>query len=152
MKSLALIAIGSRIMRDDGIGVWVAEAIRNTLSQKNIDVVIAETDFEFGFEAAKHYKYVIALDAMVIGDSPGKIAVLPLSNVKAQMRKVSLHDMNLIDMIVYNGHAVGSLIGIEAHVVDFGFGLSQTLQKKFEEICGGVLTEILKIKESLTDA
>ncbi len=106
MKSLAVIAIGSRIMKDDGIGLWVAEAIRNILNQENVDVVIAETDFEFGFEAIKPYKYVIVLDAMASGDAPGKIAVLPLSDVKSQMRRVSLHDMSLIDMIVYEGNAL----------------------------------------------
>jgi hydrogenase maturation protease len=152
MKSLVVIAIGSRIMKDDGIGLWVAESIRNTLSQENVDVVIAETDFEFGFEAIKPYKNVIVLDAMVSGDVPGNIAVLPLLDLKAQIRKVSLHDLSLIDMIIYEGNALGSFIGIEAKEVDYGFGMSEALQDIFEAICGNVQKEVLKIKEGLTNA
>lgn len=144
MKSIAVIAIGSRIMKDDGIGVWVAEAIESTLNEGNVDVVIAETDYEYGFDAAKAYDYVFVLDAMVSNNTPGRITVLPLSDAKVQTSYASQHDMSLIDMLVRDGNPLGSLIGIEAHEVDFGFGLSQTLQEKFEEICSGVLIEIFK--------
>ncbi len=152
MKSIAVIAIGSRIMMDDGIGVWVAEATENTLNEENVDVVLAETDYEYGFDAAKAYDYVFVLDAMASGNTPGKITVFPLSSAEVKKSDASQHDMSLIDMLVRDGNPPGSLIGIEAHEVDFGFGLSQTLQEKFEEICRGVLTEILKIKEGLADA
>ncbi len=152
MKSMAVIAIGSRIMKDDGIGVWVAEAIEISLNEENVDVVIAETDFEYGFYAAKAYDYVFVMDAMVSGNMPGKITVFPLSDAKVQKSCASQHDMSLIDMLIRDTDPPGSLIGIEASEVDYGFGLNKTLQKKFEEICGGVLTEIIKIKESLTDA
>ncbi|MGI5849727.1 MAG: hydrogenase maturation protease [Christensenellales bacterium] len=152
MKSIAVIAIGSRIMKDDGIGVWVAEAIESTLNKKNIDVIIAETDFEFGIYAAKVYDYMFVLDAMVTGNMSGKITVFALSDAKVQKRYASQHDMSLIDMLVRDVNPPGSLIGIEADEVDFGFGLSHTLQEKFEKICGDVLAEILKIKEGLTDA
>lgn len=152
MKSIVVIAIGSRIMKDDGVGVWVAEAIESTLNEGNVDVVTAETDYEYGFDAAKSYDYVFVIDAMLSGNMPGKITVFPLSDAKAHTSYGSQHDKSLIDMLVRNGNPLGSLIGIEAHEVDFGFGLSQTLQEKFEEICSGVLIEILKIKEGLTDA
>lgn len=152
MKSIVVIAIGNRIMEDDGVGVWVAEAIKNNLNIENIDVVIAETDFEYGFDAAKAYDYVIVLDAMVSGNATDKITVLPLSDAKVQKRYASQHDMSLIDMIVNEGNVSGSLIGIEAQNVNFGFGLSEALQNKFEAICGEVRTEVLKIKEGLTSA
>jgi len=149
---MAVIAIGSRIMKDDGIGVWVAESIASALNEENVDVVIAETDCEYGFDAAKDYDYVFVLDAMVTGNTPGRITVLPLSDAKVRTGYATQHDMSLTDMLVRDGNPPGSLIGIEANEVDFGFGLSQTLQEKFEEICSGVLKEILKIKESLADA
>lgn len=152
MKSIAVIAIGSRIMKDDGIGVWVAEAIESTLNKGNVDVVVAETDYEYGFDAAKAYDYVFVLDAMVTGNMPGKITVFPLSDAKVQKRYASQHDMSLIDMLVRDVNPPGSLIGIEADEVDFEFRLSHTLQDKFEKICGDVLAEIIKIKEGLTDA
>lgn len=152
MKSIVVIGIGSRVMKDDGIGVWVAEAIESILNKENIDVVIAETDYEYGFDAAKAYDYVIVLDAMVSGNMPGKITVFPLSDAEEQKKCASQHDMSLIDMLVRDGNPPGSLIGIEANEVDFGFGLSQTLREKFGKICGGVLAEILKIKGGLADA
>lgn len=153
MKSIAVIAIGSRIMKDDGIGVWVAETIESTLNKENIDVVIAETDFEYGFDIAKSYDYVIVLDAMVSGRAPGDITVLSLAEAaEAKVSYTSQHDMSLIGMLARDVNSPGSLIGIEAHEVDFGFGVSQTLQEKFEEVCSGVLTDIFRIKWRLTDA
>lgn len=152
MKSIAVIAIGSRIMKDDSIGVRTAEAIKKKLGKTNIDVVIAETDFEYGLEAVKAYDYVIVLDAMVSGGTPGKITVLPLSETKVQKRYASQHNMSLIDMIAQEGNVLGSLIGIEAENVGFGFGLSKTLQDHFNAICNNVQKEILRIKEGLADA
>lgn len=152
MKSIAVIAIGSRIMKDDSIGVRTAEAIKKKLSKTNIDVVIAETDFEYGLEAVKAYDYVIVLDAMVSGGTPGRITVLPLFDVEVQNRHASQHDMSLIDMITQEGYVLGSLIGIEAEDVDFGFELSKTLQNNFNVICNNLQKEILRIKEGLTDA
>ncbi len=152
MKSIVVIAIGSRIMKDDGVGVWVTEAIESALNKGNVDVLIAETDYEYGFDAAKAYDYVFVIDAMISGNTPGKITVFPLSDTKIQNSKATQHDMSLIDMLVRDVSLPGSLIGIEVHEVDFGFGLSQMLQEKFEEICSGVLIEILKIKEGLADA
>ncbi len=152
MKSMAVIAIGSRIMKDDGIGVWVAEAIKNHLNRISVDVVIAETDFEYGLDNARAYDYVIILDAMISGNEPGSITVCPLSRDEAQKRYASQHDMSLIGMMVHEGNTSGSLIGIEAMDIDFGFGPGHTLRERFDEICGDVLTEILKIREGLTHA
>ena len=152
MSSMAVIAIGSRIMKDDGIGVWVAEAIQNMLSMENIDVVIAETDFEYGLNSARAYDYVIMLDAMISGNEPGSITVCPLSRDEAQKRYASQHDMSLIGMMVHGGNTSGNLIGIEAMDIDFGFGPGQTLRERFDEICGNVLKEIIKIKEGLPHA
>ena len=152
MKSLAVIAIGSRIMKDDSIGILVTEAICNALSQENIDVIIAETDVEYGFEAMKPYESIIVLDAMACGDTLGKVSVLSLSEMKTQMKKGTLHDISLIDRIVCEGDALGSLVGIEAKDVSFGLGLSDALQNKFEEICENVKAQILKIKTRLENA
>lgn len=150
MKSMAVIAIGSRIMKDDGIGVWVAEAIKNVLSKESINVVIAETDFEYGLDIARAYDYVIILDAMISGGEPGSITVCPQHRAKAHKRYASQHDMSMIEMMDIEGKSC--LIGIEATDVDFGFGPGHTLRERFDEICGDVLTEILKIREGLTHA
>lgn len=152
MKSIAVIAIGNRIMMDDGIGICVAEMIEETLNKEKVDVVIAETDCEYGFAAAKAYDYVCVLDAMVTGNAPGKVMVFPLCDAKAQKRYACQHDVSVIDMLVHDMNPPGSLIGIEVHEVGFGLELSQTLQEKFEKICSDVLAEILKLKEGLAHA
>lgn len=152
MKSVVVIAIGSRIMKDDSIGIKIAEALKEKLGKRNIDVVIAETDFEYGLEAVKGYDYIIILDAIVSGNKPGKVTLLPLLDAEIQNRHASQHDIRLIDMIIQEGKVLGSLIGIEAEEVDFGFELSKTLQNNFNVICNNVHKEILKIQEGLTDA
>ena len=133
MKNIAVIAIGSRFMKDDGIGVWVAEAIKNNLSYEQIDVVIAETDFDYGFDMAKAYDYLIVLDAMVTGITPGKISIFPISDAKVQNRYASQHDTSLIDRLFCDAKLPISLIGIEADEVGFGFGLNTS--KGFAAMC-----------------
>jgi hydrogenase maturation protease len=98
------------------------------------------------------YDYVIVLDAMASGNTPGGITVLSFSDANARKRYTSQHDMSLVDMLVREGKPSGCLIGIEAEIADFGFDLSKTLQEKFEAICEDVQAEVLKIKKRLTNA
>jgi hydrogenase maturation protease len=151
VKSMAVIAIGSRIMKDDGIAVRVAEAIKDALGKENVDVVIAETDCEYGFDAAGVYDHIVVLDAALGGSTPGQVTVLPLSDAQAQ-KIVSQHDISLIDMAAREESLSGALIVIEAAEVGFGFELSKTLQDRFKSICGKVRAEILSIRESLKDS
>ena len=59
---IKVIAIGNRIMIDDGIAIAVLENVRNKLESMGIEIIIGETDFQFCFHQLKEHDFVIILD------------------------------------------------------------------------------------------
>lgn len=151
MKSIIVVAIGCRFMKDDGIGIRVAEVIKDDLAKNDIKAVIAETDSEYALEGVKEYDYVIILDAMISDKLPGEITTIPLTKTDIPDR-MSQHEMSLCDMISKVEKKDGYLIGIEACEIGIGLELSKPLQNNFLKICEQVQRKILSIKENIRDA
>lgn len=154
MKRVLVIGIGSLVMRDDGIGSRVVEAIESSLQERDISSFIAETDFECCFDVINPDDLVIIIDAMVQGNKPGSIDVIPLGNaLKNRSRLRTQHEFDLFDLIeLYAPRTRGYFIGIETSEIGFGFDLSVPLKERFEQICTDVLSAILNIQEEAADA
>lgn len=141
---MVVVAIGSRLMMDDAIGVLVAERIRKNLNNHGIDVVIAETDLAFGVNALERDGHVIVLDAFCSEKKPGEITVMSLQEIKEdETTPVSQHEYNLVDFIKRTNAFSGYLIGIEAADISYGLELSPQLQMLFNHICSDVQQIIL---------
>lgn len=154
MKRILVIGIGSLIMKDDGIGARVVEAIEDRLSEHNIVSLVGETDFQYCFDEIKPEDFLIMIDAMAQGREPGSIDVMFLCDaLKNRSKFRTQHEFSLFDLIELHYPKIqGYFIGIEAAEIDFGFKLSEPLQKCFEQICTAVLTEVLNIKEETEHA
>lgn len=154
MRRVIVLAIGNLIMKDDGIGIKVAEYIKNRIEKNDIEVIIGETDFQFCVDKVKEGDFLIIIDAMYIGESAGNINVIPLDIALSNHSKLySQHEMSLFDSIKDRFRDIkGYLIGIEVAEVDFGLDLSSVLSEKFQGICEKVENEILKIVEGLKNA
>ena len=136
MKRLTVVGIGCRLMKDDAIGVLVAERIRERLNNCGIDVVVTETDFEFGTDAIRDSDHVIILDAFISGKKPGEITVIPLRAFDATgTGAYTQHENSLLDYASRQCLVMGCLIGIEIADIDYGFELSEQLSLLFENIC-----------------
>lgn len=154
MKRILVIGIGSIIMRDDGIGPKVAEAIEGRLSKHNIITIVGETDFQSCFDEIKPDDYLLIIDAMAQGEIPGSIYMIQLSDALKNKSKLrTQHEFSLLDLIeLYYPEIEGHFIGIEVAEIGFGFELSESLQQSFEQICNSVFTMIINIKEKIGDA
>lgn len=154
MKRILVIGIGSLVMRDDGIGSKVAEAIEGNLSIHNITTLVGETDFQFCFDEINPDDFLIIIDAMAYGKEPGSISIMILSDaLKSRQKLRTQHEFSLLDLIeLYYPKIQGYFIGIEVAEIGFGFELSKPLQKSFEQICSFVLTTVLNIKEKIENA
>lgn len=154
MKRILVIGIGSLIMRDDGIGSKVVEAIRYNLSTRGIDSLVGETDFQCCFDEIKTGDYLVIIDAMAQGKEPGSIDVMLLSEALKRRQKLrTQHEFSLLDLIELHYPKIqGCFIGIEIAEIGFDFELSKPLQKSFENICMFVLTKVLNIKEEIEHA
>lgn len=154
MKRVLVIGIGSLVMRDDGIGSRVVEAIESSLREHDITSIVGETDFQYCFDEIKQDDLVIILDAMNQSEEPGSIDVMLLSDaLKDRGMFRTQHEFSLFDLMeLHAPQTPGYFIGIEAAEIGFGFDLSAPLRECFEQICANVLNTILNIKEEVEHA
>ncbi len=134
---MKLIAIGNLFMKDDSIGILTAEYLKDRFDEKDIEIIIAETDYQYCFDLIGEEDFIIILDSLYMENNPGSIHVFKLSDaLKTPVYNSGQHDMNIIDMMkLYNKKYRGYIIGVEAAEIDFGNELSPVLNEKFPEIC-----------------
>ncbi|MBP1758441.1 MAG: hypothetical protein H6Q61_690 [Firmicutes bacterium] len=149
MKRILVVGIGSRIMKDDGIGVRVVEALEKTFGAHQIASLLGETDVQCCMEEIRPEDVLIIVDAMVTGKGPGALDVMGLQDaLRYRGMLPSQHAFSLLDQIaLYTPERQGYLIGIEAAEIEFGLELSAPLQERFESICAAVLQAVYNIKE-----
>lgn len=132
-----LIAIGSRIMGDDGAAIAVAEALCSELEKEGIRVVMGETDVEYCLNLINAKDCIIILDAAISGKSCGTVWMLPLNEaINTYSHKQYQHDFDLLSEIKRRGLCpTGLLICIEAADICLSIGFSEILQNEFHNIC-----------------
>lgn len=132
---LKLIAMGNVLMKDDGIGIFIAKAMEEELKVKGVEVIYGETDFGYCISMVNDFDTVIILDAASYGKSPGEISIIPLNQYNQGYNGYTQHSYNLLDILkLYYPNLEGDILAIEAKEITFGFGLTQELQKKKKDI------------------
>ena len=104
---IKIIAIGNRLMGDDGIALKVLENIDKDIKKlkedekvnQEIEVIIGETDFMYSLDKIDDYDFVIILDSTALGVEPGRVTVLSLKEYKKYLNYESQHGINLVDML-----------------------------------------------------
>ena len=154
MRRVLVIGIGSRMMRDDSIGVRVVEALRSSFCEHEIASLVGETDVQYCLDEMRPEDVLIIIDAMVLGKAPGHMEVMCLQDALQERGKLRCqHDCSLLDLIVLHAPKThGYFIGIEAAEIDFGLELSASLREEYDSICNAVLREVLTIKEETEHA
>ncbi len=131
------VGVGNRLMMDDGIAIAVLEKLKETLEAIDIEIVIAETDFQFIFHQLNEDDFFIILDAAYSGAPVGSVHSYGLQEAIASYGVTDFqHDMSVFDlMMLYPKPLKGYLISIEVAETGFGCELSEVLKKKFSDIC-----------------
>lgn len=140
--NMKLIAIGSRIMGDDGAAIAAAEKLCDELETEGIQVIIGETDTPYCLSYINEGDIIIILDAAVSERPWGTVWQLPLSNALDNCNQNQFqHDADLLKLLKGAGLTLsGLLICIEAADISQRWGLSQELQNQMTRVC-------LEIKE-----
>ncbi|MDP4090376.1 MAG: hydrogenase maturation protease [Bacillota bacterium] len=140
-----VIAIGNRLMQDDGVALEVGERIKDILLGKDIHVIIGETDIDFCLQKIEPGDEVYIMDSTYYGIAPGSITFSDLNNKKDKHYISStMHGFNLLDMLIlYRKKVSIFLIGIEIDSVEMQVGLSSTLQNKIDNICSYIIKLII---------
>ncbi|WBW99054.1 hydrogenase maturation protease [Oceanirhabdus sp. W0125-5] len=142
-----LFAIGNPIMMDDGIGIVVAEEIQDWLSERDIEVIIGETDADYCMSFIKKDDFILIIDATYLNIRPGCVTTCPIRELNNDYKSVySQHEMSLLKGLTMYGKKVnGYFIGIEIEKIQFGCQLSENLSGELQSICEKVKGEIQKI-------
>lgn len=140
MRRVLVIGVGNRIMRDDSIGVRVADALAEKTQPDNLRFLAGETDVEYCLAQLPWADECIIIDGSFLGAEPCTVTAFSLEEIFGQSRTVhSFHDFDLIHGMKREGlEKKGLLISIEVAEIGFSTALSDLLEKGFGKIVGRV--------------
>ncbi|GGD43072.1 hydrogenase 2 maturation protease [Malaciobacter pacificus] len=149
MKKNIVVGVGNMLFKDEGIGIYAAEYIRQNYEfEGDIEVIDGGT---LGFKLMTYfqeYDNVIILDTVSIEDEIGGIYRLP-SDVLLGLgnyRKTA-HEVEIVEMLeivsVLDSHANVTIIGIiPEDIISVGIGLTPKMEERFEEFTLNGIKEI----------
>lgn len=145
-----VIAMGNRLMMDDGIAIRIVEDLNEWLEKNNFGVFIGETDTYSCADYVNDNDWIIVIDALFLGEEPGTVSVFSLKGLIDEYKKsVSIHDLSLMKLLAEeNKNVNGYFIGIEVSNVDFGIELSKPLKDNYNNIKENIKKEIEKRRKN----
>jgi hydrogenase maturation protease len=152
--NIKVIAIGSRIMGDDGVAIEAAERLRNELVAEGVKVIIGETDVEYCLGCIDEGDFIIILDAAISGRPWGAVWHLPLNHDLIDYGERQFqHDADLLSILKTKEMLLsGLLICIEAADITQRWGLSEAILSQLPRICHEIKKVILEYRGDLQDA
>jgi hydrogenase maturation protease len=97
-----VLGVGNLLLKDDGVGVHVINALRNTPFPENVQLIDAGTVSHQLISLFHEIDYLILVDAVNANDVPGSIYRFTPDDINFHTGagyKLSLHEMNLIDIL-----------------------------------------------------
>ena len=150
MSRSIVIGVGNMLFKDEGIGIYASEYIRQNyeFDDETLEIIDGGT---LGFKLMTYfqeYDNVIILDTVSIEDEVGGIYRLP-SDVLLGLgnyRKTA-HEVEIVEMLeivsVLDSHANVTIIGIiPADIESVGIGLTEQMENRFEEFILNGIKEI----------
>ena len=149
-KRNIVIGVGNMLFKDEGIGIYAAEYIKQNykFDDEKLEIIDGGT---LGFKLMTYfqeYDNVIILDTVSIEDKAGEIYRLP-SDVLLGLgnyRKTA-HEVEIVEMLeivsVLDSHANVTIIGIiPEDIISVEIGLTQSMENRFEEFILNSIKEI----------
>jgi hydrogenase maturation protease len=147
MIKLKVFGVGSRIMGDDGIGIYIVEDLKRQKLPEGIECILGETDTDYCMDCIEDRDFVVIIDAAVTGKAPGAVTVFTASEIKVFSGNMfSMHTCSIITETLRQIETHRwILIGIEPEIIDFQLGLGDVLNTSFTQIILEVKKYILEI-------
>ncbi|MBC5630557.1 hydrogenase maturation protease [Clostridium sp. NSJ-6] len=146
---IKVFGIGNILLCDDGIGVRVAENLKEEIEAlgDDIEVIIGKTDVLYCINKIEEDDEVIIIDSTYFMTRPGAVTVKSLDRCDEFINyDYSPHEESLLSLLRKERRDVkGYLIGIEISHIDYSEELSKILNRKFKDICTRVYNEISEI-------
>lgn len=152
-KRIVIIGIGNLLMRDDGIGIHVAEALMREKLPSNVQVFDGATRAFDVLEYMDGSDKAIIVDACKKNGVPGNIYRFTLGSASGMIDEslnLSMHDINFIDALkagkeIYKLPTEIVIIGVEPNTLECSIELSHELNNAFPAIIDAVMSELTSI-------
>lgn len=103
MKTVVL-GLGNTVLRDDGVGIYTARALRDELGGE-ADVIEAELAGMDLIEMMRGYDRAIIIDAIQLDDEePGTVFRLRPDDMRITPRLASFHDIDIVTALALGNH------------------------------------------------
>jgi len=139
--------VGNVLLRDEGVGVRVVEALRGTPLPEGVELMEVGTALEALLALPEGVEKLVVVDAMRAGFKPGTVLRLKIEDLRPLRAKVSLHEAGLpeiLGLLWLSGRGPREVVvlGVEAKEVGFGEGLSPEVEARLPEIMAKVMEEV----------
>lgn len=149
MEKIMVVGIGNPLLKDEGIGVHVANRMLRMNLPAGVEVIDGGTNtydlVDFFCQADK----LIIVDALKAGGEPGTLYRAPLEKLglAPEENAVSLHQMHFIEAMHMVVKLLGSnpetvVFGIEPGDMNWGTELTAAVEEKIPRIIELILEEI----------
>lgn len=147
IEQTAIVGIGNLLLKDEGVGIHVVNALQKMALPHNIKLIDGGTSPEL-MPYITDASRLIVIDAMETGDEPGSVYRLHLDELNIETaRMTSTHEINLIaelKLMRLIGQALPEtiIIGVQPGDMSLSTELSPQLEAKIPDIVRLVLREI----------
>ncbi|BFH73938.1 hypothetical protein SJAV_18820 [Sulfurisphaera javensis] len=143
MKRIAIVGVGNRLMGDDGLGSYLAEALQGNV--KGCEVIDLGASGIASFEILKDFDIIIILDAIMMEDKDFDIIKVnneidsdELTSTVLDFEYSGSHGLG-IQSVLTTLRIMGYfpevyIVGCRHYVLDVKMGLSKELSEKLENI------------------
>ncbi|RLI79684.1 hydrogenase maturation protease [Archaeoglobales archaeon] len=151
-SKILIIGIGNILLRDEGVGVRVAEELKKRKLPKNVEVQDGATLGLSLLNFLENYDKVIVIDAVKGGKKPGTIYKFDLyefiDDFNFPLSMSSMHDFDFIYAVKNIGREFYKLpekivvVGVEPEKIEPGLELTEKINNTIPEIIKAVLEEL----------
>ncbi len=99
-RKVLILGVGNLLLKDDGFGVHLINALEDTAFPENIRLIEAGTVSHQLIPLLREIDHLIVIDVVEAGDAPGSLFRFSPDDMKfPSEQKVSLHQISLIDVL-----------------------------------------------------
>ncbi len=135
--------VGNTLLRDDGIGIHVASALRGSVSSlSGLTIIDGGTIGLALLPEVEESEVLVIVDATELGAPPGTVRVFVNGEIDRFLngKRPSVHEVAIVDLLAAAGirgrrpeHC--ALIGIQPASIDWGLELTDDVQAAVPEAC-----------------
>ncbi len=131
----AIMGIGSTLKRDDGVGVFIAESLKD-MGVSNVIVAGATPEHWLGFLTKKKFEKLLIVDSVLFGGEVGEIKLLDLREISERFGLTHSSSLHLFYDFISKEGSIKELkvLAIMPESLEVGESLSVPVKRSAENI------------------